>query len=726
MPPGWIQTAPSGGGYIVNQVGSDITDLDFGNEPILVTLSGVKFEDVNGNGSQDPGEPGLAGFVMELDLNNDGSVDQSTTTLVGGAYSFSDVRPGQHRLTEIVPLGWIQTAPSGGAYIVDQVGSDITDLDFGNQRILYETGGLVYEDFNRNGMFDVGAESGIGGVVVLVDRDNDGTIDGSTVSDDFEGAYSFDLPNGVHRLIVSPMAGYAFINPADGEFVVTVNNSPVNDYDFGLLQLAELSGVKFEDLNDNGEQDSGEPGLGGFEIQAEGSMGSFYSTRTLADGSYSFQVLPNESYAITEVQQRGYRQTAPDSGWYLAAPLPGETISDLDFGNLLIDGVESLPYATQGVSSDAVGADINGDGYTDMLVLNDWGYANGETPDGRASLSVFLARSFGGFDDRRIIALPFGSRPQALATADFDRDGDLDVAIAALGDYEDSPAGGGVYLLENLDDGVFASPRFVYAGDGPVALAAADFTGDLNPDLAVVNLRSDDLVLLRNGVNVDAPFGLSLVQTLPVGDSPIDIETYDFNQDGVQDVLVTTYGGGRVLEFVGGVDGFSSSVIRSGFQQPADAAVMDIDLDGFAEIAIAGYGDDTVTVLQRDPLGNPLTVEISIPGQPGAVAFGDIHGDGVYELIVGDDRNGRLLVYGQELDGQWTFQEAVPLPAIGGTRSGSPRTLWLGDLDGFAGQEVLTGLFAGGATVTGNFVPLSPMIRLADGEAQATIISRIR
>ncbi len=717
VPPGWIQTAPSGGQYIVDQIGSDIGGLDFGNQPILATLSGLKFEDINGNGLLDSGEPGLPGFTIELDLNNDGSVDQTTTTLSDGSYAFLNVRPGQHRLTEIVPPGWIQTAPSGGQYIVDQIGSDIANLDFGNQRVLFEIGGLVYEDFNRNGMFDLGFESGVGGIVISVDVNNDGSVDDSTTSDDLEGAYSFNLPNGEHRLIVSLMPGFVTIEPASGELVVSVNGAPSNAYDFGILQLAVLSGLKFEDLNRNGQRDSGEDGLPGFEITLEGSLGTQYSTTTASDGSYSVDVLPNETYVIREVQQVGYRRTTPDAGEYLASPLPGELISGLIFGNYRLDGVQSDPYATNGISSDAIGADLNGDGVTDLLVLNDWDYLQSESLGGEASLSVFFGRALGGFEPRQTYFLPEYSRPQAIATADFDRDGDLDVAIAALGDYEDSPAGGGVFLLENQQFGL-SSPRFIAAGDGPVALAAGDFTGDAIPDLAVVNLRSDDLVLLKGGIDGDAPFGLGLIQTLSVGDSPLDIETFDFNQDGALDVLITTYGGGQVRTFTGGFAGFTPSMTRSDFLQPSDAAVMDLNGDGLAEIAIADRGDESVVLLQSDVVGNPLTVRIEVPGLPSTVAFGDIHGDGVYELIVGDDRHGRLLVYGRQSGGQWVLQESVDLPSFNGLGNGSPRSLWMGDLDGFDGQEVLVSHFAGGATVTGNFVPLSPMMRLSEGEAR--------
>ena len=300
VPPGWSQSAPSGGVYFADiPFGGSISGLDFGNVPTLVTLSGVKFEDSNGNGSQDPGEPGLAGFVIELDLNNDGSVDQSTTTLAGGAYSFSDVRPGQHRLTEIVPPGWIQTAPSGGAYIVDQVGSDITDLDFGNEPILVTLSGVKFEDSNGNGSQDPG-EPGLAGFVIELDLNNDGSVDQSTTTL-AGGAYSFsDVRPGQHRLTEIVPPGWIQTAPAGGAYIVNQVGSDITNLDFGNEPiLATLSGVKFEDVNGNGSQDPGEPGLAGFVIQLDlnndGSVDQ--STTTLAGGAR----IPSATFAPVNI-----------------------------------------------------------------------------------------------------------------------------------------------------------------------------------------------------------------------------------------------------------------------------------------------------------------------------------------------------------------------------------------------------------------------------------------
>src|SRR6185369_15933489 len=94
---------------------------DFGNFQIM-DLSGKKFEDLNANGKQDAGEPGLSGWTILLN-GTDGMGDtvSLTTTTVGdtqftaadetGTYTFAGLRPGIYSVSEQLQPGWIQSAP---------------------------------------------------------------------------------------------------------------------------------------------------------------------------------------------------------------------------------------------------------------------------------------------------------------------------------------------------------------------------------------------------------------------------------------------------------------------------------------------------------------------------------------------------------------------------------------------------------------------------------------
>ncbi|MCA9189180.1 MAG: hypothetical protein KDA99_26325, partial [Planctomycetales bacterium] len=110
-------------------------------------IHGLKWEDRNGNGVMDPGEPLLAGFTIYVDLNNNGvhdvgepsgvtmTDDPSTHDDETGMYWITGLLPGTYIIREIVPSGWIQTAPSSLFYTVTiGPGQIVEGLDFGNRR----------------------------------------------------------------------------------------------------------------------------------------------------------------------------------------------------------------------------------------------------------------------------------------------------------------------------------------------------------------------------------------------------------------------------------------------------------------------------------------------------------------------------------------------------------------------------------------------------------------
>ena len=72
LPSGYRQTTPSvlGRGFVVVSIapGQNVQDVLFGNQliPAFGAISGMKFNDLNGNGVLDPGEPGLAGVTIEV------------------------------------------------------------------------------------------------------------------------------------------------------------------------------------------------------------------------------------------------------------------------------------------------------------------------------------------------------------------------------------------------------------------------------------------------------------------------------------------------------------------------------------------------------------------------------------------------------------------------------------------------------------------------------------
>ena len=86
---------------------------------IQTTISGSKFEDLNADGVQEPGEPGLPNWGIALYTDTSGVVSSSpiatTTTDAQGDYSFTKLGPlpadTEYVVSEIQQTGWMQTAP---------------------------------------------------------------------------------------------------------------------------------------------------------------------------------------------------------------------------------------------------------------------------------------------------------------------------------------------------------------------------------------------------------------------------------------------------------------------------------------------------------------------------------------------------------------------------------------------------------------------------------------
>jgi SdrD B-like domain/Kelch motif len=127
-------TLPSGivGSYSVTVIANGIASNVF-----VQQISGVVFNDLNQTGTRDPGNPGLAGWIIFIDLYGDGMFhedDPFTITDASGGYLFSGLDPGTYTVYEVVPSGWTQSMPGAGFFTVTILDSATTTFlqDFGN------------------------------------------------------------------------------------------------------------------------------------------------------------------------------------------------------------------------------------------------------------------------------------------------------------------------------------------------------------------------------------------------------------------------------------------------------------------------------------------------------------------------------------------------------------------------------------------------------------------
>ena len=274
----------------VSVAGGGSATANFGDQQ-QGTVSGTVFNDLNGNGAQDAGEPGISGVV----ITRDGVI--TTTTSGSGSYSFSDVAAGSHTLVETDPAGFVSTTPNSRTVSVPAGGS--ATASFGDQQ-QGTVSGTVFSDLNGNGTQDAG-ESGIGGVTVTLDGTTTTTTSGG-------GSYSFSgVAAGSHTVVETDPAGFVSTTPNSRTVSVPANGAA--SANFGDQQQGTISGTVFNDLNGNGTQDEGESGIGGVAITRDGVI----TTTTSGGGAYSFSGVAAGSHTVVETDPAGFVSTTPNS-----------------------------------------------------------------------------------------------------------------------------------------------------------------------------------------------------------------------------------------------------------------------------------------------------------------------------------------------------------------------------------------------------------------------------
>jgi uncharacterized repeat protein (TIGR01451 family) len=132
------------GQVVTNCASVDVQDdADWGNNKTCVdskvdpgkpsTICGVKFNDINGNGIHDPGEPGMPNWTIQI-KDSTGTVIASVTTDNNGRYCFKEVKPGVYTVLEVPKPNWTQTAPATpGTYTLTLNSGVSVNLEFGNK-----------------------------------------------------------------------------------------------------------------------------------------------------------------------------------------------------------------------------------------------------------------------------------------------------------------------------------------------------------------------------------------------------------------------------------------------------------------------------------------------------------------------------------------------------------------------------------------------------------------
>lgn len=378
----------------------------------------------------------------------------------------------------------------------------------------------------------------------------------------------------------------------------------------------------------------------------------------------------------------------------------GETSANIRI-DVTSDGIafeESMLVDTHAAEALAT-ADFDGDGKIDVLTCD----------SESSSVSILLNRTTAPFTYTFDVARFEGGRsPKAVAVTDVDRDGRLDIVTASRAD-------GALVILRNT-----TSPGGALSFSAPIALPSG-----YPIDLAVVDVDQDgreDLVALDESRNVLVHMSLSaqpgdLTYAPPVSfatpDSPKKLAVTDLDRDGRPDFAVLASSGTLSLYVNTTPAGpsaptFAARIDRATANFPQALAIVDLDGDG---------QDELVVLHNSQPMWIYANVGGSVPQFEAARVFDvganastvramDLDGDGALDLLVGVDSVG----YKQFLNrstglGSFDLEPATARVNVlerGSMSFGSPTAMRAADLDGTGLPEVIVSVsstFSGGVLV---------------------------
>ncbi|MBL7778092.1 MAG: hypothetical protein JNK66_07370, partial [Chitinophagales bacterium] len=320
-------------------IGEDKMSVDMGLIPPAGTasLGNSVWYDLNNDGLQTAGEPGVQGVSVTL-YDNANNVVASTTTNGNGEYYFVGLTPGTYYVGfGNLPEGYSFTTENSDAQGVNGPSNSDANATTGltasvtlaagdnNQNVdagvvsttVAAIGDYVWYDVDQDGIQDAN-ESGLGGILVTL-YDNTNTPVASTITTP-EGFYIFtNVVPGTYTIGFSNIpVGMVFTQQVGGpsdnnnsnvipttgltaSFTVTAGTyNPTIDAGLTTPINAGLGNYVWLDANENGLQDITEPGVAGVVVTLYASDGTTVLATAVTDGNgqYSFTNLTEGNYIV--------------------------------------------------------------------------------------------------------------------------------------------------------------------------------------------------------------------------------------------------------------------------------------------------------------------------------------------------------------------------------------------------------------------------------------------
>lgn len=229
-----------------------------------------------------------------------------------------------------------------------------------------------------------------------------------------------------------------------------------------------------------------------------------------------------------------------------------------------------------------------------------------------------------------------GQSPDDVAFADFDLDGDQDMAVTT------GPQGGNLDAVEiyaNNGLGSFSLFATILTGNntGPAGLVAADFNGDGAADLAVAMHNANRILMLtNNGVGAFAPGG-----SVTVGADPRVVSAGDVDGDGDMDLVSSNRDSNSVSLLINTAGTLALASTTTLGADLRGIAFGDFNGDGREDVVVSSHDSREVGILMSTGagLGAPNMLSVGVNRRSEGVVTGDFNGDGQVDFAAATSLN---------------------------------------------------------------------------------------
>ena len=389
----------------ISYAGGDGNDVVLTAETVPIATSeigGNVFDDLDKSQGRSGSEPGLAGWVVYLDQNNNATLDpdeRRSSTDANGDYTFARLADATYTVREVLPYGWMQTSPGGPDYryvVTLATGELVSGRDFGNFQQA-----PTHIDLSNSSVPEQAAVGSVVGNFTTVDRDAGDTFTYTLVS----GAGSDD--NTSFTIVGNELrTAVMFDFETKASYAIRVRTA-----DAGGLWHEEAFTISVTDVNE-------------IPPTVTGTTPSFATSGTLAAGTTSLQISFSApvlgggtagNYQLQSLGSDALLGTADDTIVSLIAAYAGNTAT-LSFAAL----PESVYRLTvRATIANVAGTALDGDG--NGTAGGDWVSDVVVFPAGGDLLYSTPTYSSGG------------TYPSLVAIGDLNGDGRADLAVANSG-----------------------------------------------------------------------------------------------------------------------------------------------------------------------------------------------------------------------------------------------------------------------------------------------------